>query len=162
VGSEASRPSATWQTRTLSNDGDIMKSTIAIFLVIPALTVGAYAVAQSPAAREDTTATSSSSAAVAADNTKSNKQDPSNRSQTADRQTNNATDLELTKRIRQGVLADKTLSTYAHNVKIVAVNGTVTLNGVVRSADEKARIGETSAAIAGAEHVVNDLKVASK
>ena len=141
-----------------------MKSTIAITSVLPALLLGGYAgyaMAQSAAARDDAPA-SSASHAVAPDNTKSNKQDPSNRSQTADSQTNNATDLDLTKRVRQGVMADKTLSTYGHNVKIVAVNGTVTLNGVVRSADEKARIGATSASIAGAEHVVNDLKVASK
>jgi len=138
-----------------------MKSTLTLVLVIPALMVGGHAVAQSTATRDDTTM-SSSSDPVAPDNTKSNKQDASNRSQTADRQTNNATDLELAKRIRKEVMADKTLSTYAHNVKIVAVDGTVTLNGVVRSADEKARIGETSASVAGAEHVVNDLKVASK
>ena len=138
-----------------------MKSTLTLVLVIPALMVGGHAVAQSTATRDDTTM-SSSSVPVAPDNTKSNKQDASNRSQTADRQTNNATDLELAKRIRKEVMADKTLSTYAHNVKIVAVDGTVTLNGVVRSADEKARIGETSASVAGAEHVVNDLKVASK
>jgi hyperosmotically inducible protein len=137
-----------------------MKSTIAIVLVVPTLMLGGYATSQSAATRDGTT-TSSSSVSAAPDNTKSNKQ-ASNRSQTADRQTNNATDLELAKRIRTEVMADKTLSTYAHNVKIVAVDGTVTLNGVVRSADEKARIGETSASVAGAEHVVNDLKVAPK
>jgi hyperosmotically inducible periplasmic protein len=138
-----------------------MKSTLAIVLAVPALVLGGYAASQSTATRDDTT-TSSSSVSVAPDNTKSNKQDVSNRSQTADRQTNNATDVELVRRIRKEVMADKTLSTYAHNVKIVAVDGTVTLNGVVRSADEKARIGETSASVAGADHVVNDLKVAPK
>ena len=32
---------------------------------------------------------------------------------------------------------DKTLSTYAHNVKVVAQNGQVTLKGPVRTEDEK-------------------------
>jgi hyperosmotically inducible protein len=66
----------------------------------------------------------------------------------------------LTKRIRKSVLADKNLSTYGHNVKIVAVNGTVTLNGVVRSEQERDEIGTKAAKVAGNDHVVNDLTVA--
>jgi hyperosmotically inducible protein len=97
--------------------------------------------------------------AVAPDNAKSNKVDSSN-AMTADTQTNNAADLDLTKRIRQSVMADKSLSTYAHNVKIVTVNGSVTLNGVVRSADEKSSIESKAANIAGMNKVTNDLKVA--
>jgi hyperosmotically inducible periplasmic protein len=96
---------------------------------------------------------------VAPDNAKSNKVDSSN-TMTADTQTNNAADLDLTKRIRQSVMADKSLSTYAHNVKIVTVNGSVTLNGVVRSADEKSSIESKAANIAGMNKVTNDLKVA--
>ena len=70
--------------------------------------------------------------------------------------------LRLTvKRVRQSVVADKSLSTYGHNVKIVAVNGTVTLNGVVRNADEKAQIGKKATAMAGAGHVIDDLKLAA-
>jgi hyperosmotically inducible protein len=66
-----------------------------------------------------------SATSVAPDNAKSNKVDASNASGTADEQTNKATDLDITKRIRQSVMADKSL-TYAHNVKIVTVNGSVT------------------------------------
>ena len=57
-------------------------------------------------------------------------------------------------------MADKALSTYAHNVKIVAVSGTVTLNGVVRSEQEKSTLEMKAAAVAGKDHVINDLKVA--
>jgi len=57
-------------------------------------------------------------------------------------------------------MADKSLSTYGHNVKIVAVNGTVTLNGVVDSAREKAAIGQKATLIAGHGHVVDDMKLA--
>jgi hyperosmotically inducible protein len=99
------------------------------------------------------------SASTAPDNTKSNKEDSSNRATTADMQNNDAGDLDLTQRIRSSVIADKNQSTYGHNVKIVTVNGTVTLNGVVRTADEKSQVGAKAAAIAGKEHVVNDLKV---
>jgi len=102
-----------------------------------------------------------SSEAVAPDNTKSNKLDASNRTAVADKQTNAAADLDLAKRIRQSVMADKELSTYGHNVKIVAVNGTVTLNGVVRNTGEKMQIGKKAQDIAGPGHVVDELKVAS-
>jgi len=96
---------------------------------------------------------------AAPDNTKSNREDPSNMNQTADRQPNNTTDMDVTRRIRSSVIADKNLSTYGHNVKIVTANGTVTLNGVVRSDDEKAEIGSKAASVVGKDHVVNELKV---
>jgi hyperosmotically inducible periplasmic protein len=67
------------------------------------------------------------SASTAPDNTKNNKMMSATSS--ADAQKNESTDLGLTKQIRQSVVADKSLSTDAHNVKIVAVDGTVTLNG---------------------------------
>jgi hyperosmotically inducible periplasmic protein len=100
-----------------------------------------------------------SASTVAPDNAKTNKAYTSSAA-TADAQPNNATDLDLTKRIRQSVMADKSLSTYAHNVKIVTVNGSVTLNGVVRSEDEKGAVEKKAAEIAGASKVTNDLTVA--
>jgi osmotically-inducible protein OsmY len=48
-----------------------------------------------------------------------------------------------------------------HNVKVVSINGQVTLNGVVRSDDERSKVAGLAAAVAGKQHVVNDLKVAS-
>lgn len=105
-----------------------------------------------------------SAGATAPDNTKTNRQmtssSGSSDNQTADDQKEDASDLQLTKRIRQSVMADKSLSTYGHNVKIVAVNGQVTLNGVVRSDEEKNAIAMKAAKVAGKTHVVNDLKVA--
>src|ERR1700761_9428161 len=67
-----------------------------------------------------------------ADNSKANSS-PSHTAESADSQKNDRTDLELTRQIRRSVMSDKSLSVYAHNVKIVSVNGTVTLNGVVHS-----------------------------
>ncbi len=95
------------------------------------------------------------------DNTRSNKDDPSNTRQTADAQPNNAADVEVTQRIRRSVTADKNLSTYGHNVKIVTTNGRVTLNGVVRSDSEKTEIGAKAASVVGKDHVANELKVAT-
>jgi hyperosmotically inducible protein len=99
---------------------------------------------------------------VPADNTKSNKLDPSNTAATADAQKDNAGDRTITQRIRKSLVTDKALSTYAHNVKIVSVNGTVTLNGVVRSEEEKSAIEAKAVSVAGQGNVVNDLKVAPK
>jgi len=106
--------------------------------------------------------TASSTGTVPADNTKSNKLDPSNTAATADAQKDSAGDRTITQRIRKSLVTDKSLSTYAHNVKIVSVNGTVTLNGVVRSEDEKSAIEAKAVSVAGSGHVVNDLKVAPK
>src|SRR5260370_36342144 len=61
-------------------------------------------------------------------------------SPTADQQKMNATDRDLAKRIRAAIVGDKSLSTYAHNVKIVAQDGKVTLKGPVRSEEEKSAI----------------------
>jgi hyperosmotically inducible protein len=102
----------------------------------------------------------SQSGYAAADNTKTNQSDSSNTAASSDTQSNAAGDLNLTSRIRKSVIADKSLSTYAHNVKIVAVNGNVTLNGVVRSDQEKSAVEMKAVAIAGKGNVVDDLKVA--
>ena len=96
------------------------------------------------------------------DNSRSNKVDPSDRSATADTQKNDKSDVQITRQIRKGVIADKKLSTYGHNVKIVSVNGTVTLNGVVRTEDEKDGIGQIAAQVVGDDHIVNHIKIAPK
>ena len=98
--------------------------------------------------------------APAADNTKSNQIDASNQAVTPDNQKENDADRRLVQRIRKHLMADKDLSTYAHNVKIVSINGQVTLNGVVRSDEEKSKLAGVAEQVAGKEHVVNDLKVA--
>jgi hyperosmotically inducible periplasmic protein len=123
------------------------KSIIAVLLLSSAI-AAPHVFAQSPSS-------------VAPDNSKSNKVDASNATGNADTaQTNNAADIDLTKRIRQSVIADKSLSTYAHNIKIVTVKGNVTLSGVVRSEEEKGAIEMKAATIAGKDKVTNDLKVA--
>jgi hyperosmotically inducible protein len=131
-----------------------------------AVSTGAFSVQHASAQSSENAAKVSPSAAPAPvpapapDNTKSNKVDRSNSAATADEQTNKSSDINLTKRIRKSVMADKALSTYAHNVKIVAVNRTVTLNGVVRSEQEKSALELKAAAVAGKDNVINNLKVA--
>ena len=93
------------------------------------------------------------------DNTKVNKRDRSKDAATADQQKENATDRDLTKRIRRAIVEDKSLSTYAHNIKVVSQNGRVTLKGPVHSEDERKAIEAKAAEIAGADHVKNDISV---
>src|SRR5215212_6341664 len=71
---------------------------------------------------------------AAPDNTKVNKRDRAETQATADQAKNNKSDRELMQEIRKSLLDDKSLSTYAHNVKIIAERGKVTLKGPVRSA----------------------------
>ena len=78
---------------------------------------------------------------------------------TADQQKDNKSDRNITKEIRKTVVADTTLSTYAHNVKIITRRGIVTLRGPVKTEDEKAAIGTKAKAVAGVNDVKNELTV---
>ncbi len=93
------------------------------------------------------------------DNTKTNEQDRKTDEPTADQQKNSKSDRETTKQIRKAIQSDKSLSTYAHNVKVIAKNGSVTLKGPVRSEEEKKTIQDKAAAVAGAGNVVNELTI---
>jgi len=96
----------------------------------------------------------------APDNTKTNQGDANKGAATADQQKMNAADRNITKEIRNSIMKDKSLSTYAHNIKIITQDGKVTLKGPVRSEDEKAAIESKAVAIAGANNVTDQLEVA--
>jgi osmotically-inducible protein OsmY len=95
------------------------------------------------------------SAQTAPDNTKNNK----DHAQTADSQSNAKADRQITANVRKAILADKDLSTYAHNIKIITVNGAVTLKGPVKSEDEKQKIASDTASIVSADQISNELTV---
>jgi hyperosmotically inducible protein len=96
----------------------------------------------------------------AADNTKTNQRDNNAGAVTADQQKMNPTDRNITKQIRSSIYKDKSLSTYAHNIKIISQDGKVTLRGPVRSEDEKASIEAKAAAVVGATNVTSQIEVA--
>jgi len=99
-------------------------------------------------------------AQTAPDNTKVNTRDRAKGAVTADQQKENAGDRELTRKIRQSLVKDKTLSTYAHNVKVIAQGGQVTLKGPVRSDEEKQSVEAKATEVAGSGHVTNQMSVA--
>jgi len=94
------------------------------------------------------------------DNSRTNQRDRDRNAPTADRQKMNATDRELARKIRASLHDDKSLSTYAHNIKIFSRDGRVTLKGPVRSQEEKTAIESKATEIAGAGNVTNELEVA--
>jgi hyperosmotically inducible protein len=97
-----------------------------------------------------------SSDAPKPDNTTVNKRDRDPDQATADQQKINRPDRELTKDIRKSIMADKSLSTYAHNIKIISQNGTVTLKGPVKSEDEKQTVIAKAVAVVGSPDRVTD------
>jgi hyperosmotically inducible protein len=113
------------------------------FAVLAAILAGGLAVQIAPAQTQP-------------DNTGVNKNDTA---VTADTQKNNQGNRYLTQQIRKAVIADKTLSTYGHNVKIISQEGTVTLKGPVKSEDERKNIVAKAEQIAGAGRVTDQLSV---
>ena len=89
------------------------------------------------------------------DNTRNNKGDQP----TADQAKNNASDREIMQNIRKAITSDSSLSTYAHNVKVISKHGKVTLKGVVHSDAEKQAVESKATEVAGAGNVTNELTI---
>jgi len=94
-----------------------------------------------------------------ADNTRMNKADQKNTQPTAQNQSNEKADRELAAAVRKAIVRDKSLSTNAHNVKVVAKDGTVTLRGPVRSDDEKTKVSQLTRQVEGVSNVDDQLLV---
>jgi len=97
-----------------------------------------------------------------ADNSARNVRERSQSEKTPVTQNENKADLEMTRQIRRSVVEDKSLSTYAHNVKIITQDGMVDLKGPVRSQEEKKAVEAKAAAVAGEGKVKSQLEVAPK
>jgi len=105
---------------------------------------------------------STESKAYPADNTGKNLRDRSGDTLTAGDQPENQADRDITQGVRKSIVANEGLSTNAHNVKIITVNGVVTLRGPVNSANEKAKVGAAATKVAGVKRVDNQLEVVSR
>jgi hyperosmotically inducible protein len=101
----------------------------------------------------------SSGFAQAPDNTKTNERDRAKSQPTADQAKNNLSDREIMQKIRKDVVGDKSLSTYGHNVKIIAEHGKVTLKGPVHSEEERKTIEAKAVEVAGSGNVNNMIEV---
>jgi hyperosmotically inducible periplasmic protein len=75
----------------------------------------------------------------------------------AAQQSNQSSDLTITRNIRRAVIKDKSLSTEAHNVTIITKDGKVTLKGQVKSDAEKQTVESAATNVAGAGNVDDQL-----
>jgi hyperosmotically inducible periplasmic protein len=109
---------------------------------------------------QDAASAQKTDSSVPADNTKVNKRDRNKSEPTAGQQSNAKSDRELTRKIRQALVKDKDLSTYAHNIKVITSGGAVTLKGPVRSEDEKKAVEAKAAEAAGGASITSQIEVA--
>ena len=100
------------------------------------------------------------SKAAAPDNTAKNAVDRDNRTTTPMDQSNDETSIKITASIRRAVMDDKSLSTDAHNVKIITNGRVVTIRGPVASAAEKSRVESLAEKSAAGYQIHNELSVA--
>ena len=105
---------------------------------------------------------SAQQSAAPADNTTVNQRDRNPNEPTADLQKNNPSDRDITQQIRRAIMKDKSLSSYAHNVKVTTQNGQVTLKGPVRSDEEKRAIEAKATEIVGENKVTSELDIKPK
>ena len=80
-----------------------------------------------------------------------------NASAGAAQQSNQSSDIAITRDIRRALMKDKSLSMAAHNVTIITKGGKVTLKGRVDSAAEKQTVESAASNVAGAGNVDDQL-----
>jgi len=102
-----------------------------------------------------------SDAVSGVDNTRLNVRDRDNRMLTPLDQGNSQADVDTTAAIRKEIMADTVMTMNAKNVKIITLNGHVTLRGPVNTSDEKNRIGNIADSVASAGNVDNQLEVST-
>jgi osmotically-inducible protein OsmY len=106
------------------------------------------------------TALADGSGKSAADNSAKNQPIEAANKPTADDQSNAKSDVELAAQIRRAIVEDESLSTYAHNVKVITKDGRVTLSGPVKNEAERLTITSIAQKFAGAGTVTSNLEIA--
>lgn len=96
------------------------------------------------------------------DNTAQNYGDARKESPTPQVQSQTKSDIATVQSIRKALVNDKSLSTSAKNVKVVVINGTVTLRGVVANAEEKAKVASAAKQYANDSKVLDELEINTK
>ncbi|ARU32871.1 hypothetical protein CAP31_06240 [Sulfuriferula sp. AH1] len=91
-------------------------------------------------------------------NTQINKRDENDQTLTPMDQSNTVEDTHITQAIRKEIM-QRPLSMDAKNVKIITLNGDVTLRGPVKNKAEKEKIGADAKAVPGVKNLNNELEV---
>lgn len=92
------------------------------------------------------------------ENTEQNVRDKNDATLTPEDQKETKQDVKITARIRKAVVKDKSLSTDAHNVKIITRSGVVTLRGPVENEAESMKIQKIATKARGVVRVDNQLE----
>ena len=103
----------------------------------------------------------SQSTRVEPDNSGRNVRDRDDTTKTAGDQSENEADRAITQNVRKAITDDDSLSTNGKNVKIVTIDGRVTLRGPVKSEKEKTNIESKAKQIAGVKNVDSQLEIAT-
>jgi hyperosmotically inducible periplasmic protein len=93
------------------------------------------------------------------DNTGKNIRDRVSMTKTPLDQSETEADRTITQKIRQAIMNDSALSTNAKNIKIITINGVVTLRGPVANSQEKESIARKVNDVQGIVKVDNQLEV---
>jgi hyperosmotically inducible protein len=94
-----------------------------------------------------------------ADNSGTNVRDRDADAVTAGQQSNSKADLATTQEIRRAIVADESLSTNAHNVKVITAAGVVTLRGPVKNTAERTTIVRMARAAVGVTRVDDEIEI---
>lgn len=93
------------------------------------------------------------------DNSRVNSRDKGDSTLTPTDQGTSEGDRKITQQVRQAVMKDGSLSFTAKNVKIITINGKVTLRGPVKTDQERSAIEAAAKQVAGATQVDNQIEV---
>jgi hypothetical protein len=106
-----------------------------------------------------TTSTTNTPVGKDYDNTGKNIRDRDSTRKTPFDQSESEADRTITQKIRQTLMSDDSLSTNAKNIKIVTINGVVTLRGPVASEEEKDDVASKVKVVQGIIKVDNQLDI---
>lgn len=133
------------------------------YLVLPFLVVSFCGITAARGDNYKNTQTSTTSATTNADATNTGNNKDYKVAPVADDQAKGTKkDVEITRLIRREITKNDSLSTNAKNVKIITLNGTVTLRGPVNSQEEVAMITEAAQRHAVNNQVTSELEVKAK
>lgn len=76
-----------------------------------------------------------------------------------DQATSTQRGTDVVRMIREKIVADDSLSTNAHNIKIISDKDGITLKGVVASAAERQKVEAHAKSVAGSTSVINRTEI---
>ncbi len=129
--------------------------------IVVSMAIAAFAIGCEQPSASGTKAGEPTGNNAPADNTDKNERDRNTNTLTSGDQGGSEADRTVTQQIRQGLVKSDALSTTGKNVKIITVDGVVTLRGPVKSPDERTQIATIAQGVGGVKRVDNQLEVAT-